>query len=346
MKKEKQMNDLNPVWLLESPFYQYNNFKKIIEYSKWDAFCLYNKNECTRKNKALYNLKGESVDPNTLTDKYSVIIQTGSNLFPNQIDVLQLSKSRKVIRMTHSISGLSIDQIAAMPLTNYKQLFGLYPKVWLNIKEISDRFKKIEKNGKLNHIEGLDTHPYLVKVIEPIQAEIEKDSVGILLSNCTNVKHYVQTVLNGLKIRNKKYDNIYIRRHPLKNSNVIKAFEPLRQYTNNVVEANPYDEDKNHFFDRCETILAGGLSSTFIETNLRNNYHNRPQKIFAINEIVRVGMEDLYFKDSLIDCNDWEVNTEYKPWTLYNDFLNITTEKGIYDSFLNSINNVLSRIEL
>lgn len=340
------MEELKPCWILENPFYQYQNFKDIIEYSGFDFYCFYKGNKINKKDKNFYDLNGNKVNPADLKDKYSVIIKTGSGVLPTEVDVLQISKSRKIIQTSHSIIGLTVDCVAGIPLGSYSKLRGIFPEVWLNVSTIKERYDKLQAKGKSDAAYKIKTHPFMVKVLEPIKSEIEKDSLGILTSNCSHIGNYVQKLLNGLKIRNKngiKYNNVYIKRHPLSTSNDLTIFEPLKEYVNNVVYFDK-DADKNEFFDKCQTIIAG-MSSTFAESNLRNNYYNRNQKIYGLDEIIRVGMSDNSFGEKGVAFNNWELDEQYKKWTQYDDMLNITDRKEIYDEFLNAVNEIILNLK-
>ncbi len=335
-------NDLNPVWLLESPSYQYENFKNIIDYTGYDVFCLYPGNICTRKTKGLFDLSGNPVDPKLLTDKYSVILKTGSNLLPKQIDVLSIAKTRKMIQMAHSILGVAIDVVAAIPLTNHKTLYGLYPEVWMNISCANARYNKLVTKNKADHVLSTKTHPYMTKVLEPLHSDIEDGTLGLLLSNSGGVGSFAKKVATGLKNGNKHYKKILVKRHPLISSTSGQSFRVLEEYCDEI-EFIDSSSDKNKFFDRCSVIVTG-MSSTFVEATLRNKHYNRSQKIYGINESTRFGMTDYPFDGTGIIFSDWTKQDDYKACEQYDDLLKITSEKEINKSYLESINEMILKI--
>ena len=104
----------------------------------------------------------------------------------------------------------------------------------------------------------------------------------------------------------------------------------------------PADADKNVFFDMCQTICTG-MSSMYVEANLRNSFHKNGQKIYAVNEYNKNGMTDFLFSEQGIFFNDF-ADLGYTEWVQYNDLLTYTTPDEIHGSYLQSINNVISRI--
>jgi len=330
-----------PVWLLESNGYQYENFKKIIEYSGWDVFTFYKINKIDQKNRSFFDMDKNEIDPETLKDKYSVIIKTGSGRLPRHIDILQIAETRKIIQIPHSIIGFTVDIFAAMPATNFKTLYGLYPEVWMNISSVQERYQSLVDKGKTSNVFPSKTHPYMAKVLEPLHSDIEKGSLGILMSNAGGPGPFVKLMVEGLKKR-PKYKKIYVKRHPLSETMSTSIFKPLLEYCDEL-EVIKSSSDKNKFFDRCETLCIG-MSSTFVESNLRCTHYNRPQFIYGVNENNRNGRTDFRFSEQGLEFNDWSETKDYKPWSQYNDLLSITDENAIYDEYINSLQNIIETI--
>jgi len=330
-----------PLWLVENPQYQYKNFKDFIEYTKWDVLSLHPSNSHKAKDKNLYTLSGDLVDIDKIKEKYSVIIKTGSNKLPFDIDLLSVTKYRKAIQIPHSIIGMIVDAYAGIPLSNQKVLYGLFPKAWHNVSFTENRYQKLKTKNKLDNIKETQTHPYLAKVFEPLKNEVEKNTVGLLLSYNGGVGKFCKLAEQGLKIRDSKLDVLYIKRHPMTDSNAGAVFEPLKKYTKKIVFVEA-DADKNEFYDRCETIVTG-MSSTYVESLLRSKFYKTKQKFYAVNEVNRNGMEDHLFSEQGVDFPDWS-KLGYHDNTQYDSLLEITGKDKIFASFFDDIHVLLKRI--
>ncbi len=350
-----------PVWIVENPTYHYDNFKDQIEYSGWDVYSFYNGNKNNLKSIGFFDMDKNPVDPETLKEKYSVIIKTGSARFPRHLDVLGITTTRKCIQVAHSIIGATVDLAASMPLGNQKTNYGLFPEVWLNASLTNERYQKLVAKGKTENALPVKTHPYMAKVIEPLHHIQEPNTLGLLLANGqgSGAGSFTNKIIQGLEKRNAHFDKIYVKRHPLQQTSSGAVFKELKKYTDEliVIQAN---EDKNGFIDRCETIVTG-MSSMFAEASLRGKFHKTNKQVFAVNDVVGVGVPpkvyaedgsytfdrsktDFHFADTGITYTDWSTGVPYEDWTQYDGLLDICTAPTIFQEFVDSVNETITVI--
>jgi len=334
------MQSKKPVWLLENPFYQYRNYKAFIEYTGYDVYSFYNANKIDKASKDFFDMAGNKVDVKTIQAKYSVILKTGSGVFPTHIDIPSITETGKIIQMPHALIGCTVDVYAGLPKKS-KNIYGIFPKAWLSNSVIKERYDEIAQSKFAQNLEIAETHPYIAKTIEPLTGAVQPNTLGLLLSNVGSVGKFTELVLKAIKRKNLRYDKIFIKRHPLNQSKSMTAFDELKNYCTELVHVEA-DTDKNVFFDMCQTVCTG-MSSMYVEANLRNSFHKNNQKIYAVNEYNRNGMTDFLFSEQGIDFNDFE-SASYTEWVQYNDLLTFSSTAEIFESYLKSINNVIDRI--